>query len=151
MIRMNLFVLSIVLIIPLMVMGEQSYVRLYAPDDCVDFDTIPFMVNDYAFEQSYNELAGMLEGKQAYSLKRAEYLVENAYYGNTLDYDSFAGNIVNYRAIPVDGIIGGCIVNNLQDNLGISAPGVTKYVPIDTKNAISAHSIHHMVKYFRGR
>ena len=60
-------------------------------------------------------------------------------------------NIVNYRIVPTgDGLIrlGGCFVNNLQDNLHMSAPGKTINIPRPTKNAFSAHSIDQFVDHF---
>lgn len=68
------------------------------------------------------------------------------FYG--LESDS---QITNYRIIP-EGTgkirIGGCWVNNLQDNLGMSAPGSTIYVPIKSKNPFTAHELKNFKTYF---
>ncbi len=58
-------------------------------------------------------------------------------------------SITNYRAVPTNGIIGGCFINNLQDNCGMSAPGTTINIPLPIVNPFSAHSIRHMVNYFK--
>lgn len=38
----------------------------------VNFDTIPYMVNDTYFIQAYDEIVRMLEGKDSMSVKRAQ-------------------------------------------------------------------------------
>lgn len=45
------------------------------------------------YYSAFNEINNMLEGKQPLSLGRAVFLVENAYYNNTLSYDNFQKNI----------------------------------------------------------
>lgn len=52
----------------------------------------------HAYQTAFNEQLNMLEGKQPISFKRAVFLTENAYYGNTLNYDSFCAQI---RSIAV--------------------------------------------------
>jgi len=46
-----------------------------------------------SYYSAFNEINNMLEGKQPLSLGRAVFLVENAYYNNTLNYDDFQKNI----------------------------------------------------------
>lgn len=46
-----------------------------------------------SYYSAFNEINNMLEGKQPLSLGRAVFLVENAYYNNTLNYDNFQKNI----------------------------------------------------------
>ena len=59
--------------------------------------------------------------------------------------------ITNYRVVPEGtGRIryGGCPVNNLQDNLGMRAPGKTINIPASTLNPIEAHKLKTIVEYF---
>lgn len=67
---------------------------------------------------------------------------------NNLGSDS---QITNYRIIP-EGTgkirIGGCWLNNLQDNLGMSAPGSTIYVPIKSNNPFTAHELSNFKSHF---
>ena len=88
----------------------------YPPSDKVPFDTIPYMVHDESFVNSLNELINMFDGNIPYNLKRAEYLVENAYFNGKLNYNDFSheidsvvdilnryidvNNIRNYRTAP---------------------------------------------------
>lgn len=46
-----------------------------------------------SYYSAFEEINNMLEGKQPLSLGRAVFLVENAYYNNTLSYDNFQKNI----------------------------------------------------------
>lgn len=62
-----------------------------------------------------------------------------------------AENVTNYRIIPSGNgkiRIGGCFVNNLQDNCRMSAPGTTINIELPLKNPFAAHSIDNFVKYF---
>ena len=68
-------------------------VRYFEPDDFIEYDTIPYMVKDKAFEESFKELKAMFDGEMPYSLKRAEFLVENAFFGGMADYDNFCRQI----------------------------------------------------------
>lgn len=45
------------------------------------------------YEAAYSEITAMLEGIQDYNFKRAVFLVENAYYDDSLDYDDFSAQI----------------------------------------------------------
>jgi hypothetical protein len=45
------------------------------------------------FERSFNEIQEMLEGNQPLNLARAIFLVENAYYGESLDYKEYTNFI----------------------------------------------------------
>lgn len=65
-----------------------------------------------------------------------------------------ASNVTNYRTSGVNvGLgnleIGGCFVNNLQDNLGMNAPGTTYSLPIGNRNAFTSHGIDGIVDYLR--
>ena len=46
-----------------------------------------------SYYSAFNEINNMLEGKQPLNLGRAVFLVENAYYNNTLSYENFQKNI----------------------------------------------------------
>ena len=46
-----------------------------------------------SYYSAFNEINNMLEGRQPLSLGRAVFLVENAYYNNTLSYDNFQKHI----------------------------------------------------------
>lgn len=70
------------------------------------------MVDDPYFEKAYLELKDMFEGKEPYSLKRAEFLVEWAYSGGKKDYQKFCCDIDS-------------VVNILNDF--IDAKGIRKY------------------------
>lgn len=65
----------------------------YSPHEPVEFDTIPFMIKDAYFEQSYNELASMIEGKSKYDFKRAVFLVDWAYNDGKLSYKHYCYEI----------------------------------------------------------
>lgn len=70
-----------------------SEIKYLSPSDSIRFDTIQYMVYDEHFEKSYKELAEMFDGVKPYNLKRAEFLVENAFYGGLLDYKRVFNNI----------------------------------------------------------
>ena len=53
------------------------------------------------FDKAYTELENMLDGKQTASFKRAVYLVENAYYNDSLDYNLFVSFIDFYKTITL--------------------------------------------------
>lgn len=46
-----------------------------------------------SYYKAFDEINNMLEGKQPLNLGRAVFLVENAYYNNTLNYDDFQKNL----------------------------------------------------------
>lgn len=68
-------------------------IKYFQPEETIAFDSIPYMVKDPAFEDSYKRLSQMFKGEIPYNLKYAEFLVENAYYGGTVSYDSFCHDI----------------------------------------------------------
>lgn len=70
-----------------------SKIKYYDKNDNIEYDSIPYMVNAPTFEKSYRELLEMFDEKIPYSLKRAEFLVENAFYDDTMDYDKFCHDI----------------------------------------------------------
>ncbi len=79
--------------------------------------------------------ASMATGRAAITFNPAAVSPATTYFHNLGD----ASNVLNYRIIPSGrGIIrlGGCFANNLQDNFGMSAPGETKYITIDSKKSI---------------
>ena len=48
------------------------------------------------FYQAFNEIDSMLKGEKPLNLGRAVFLVENAYYGNTLNYSEYQ-NFINHK------------------------------------------------------
>lgn len=67
---------------------------------------------------------------------------------------SSAQNITNYRTVGYywksdlfhsEIIIGGDPLNNIQDNLGLHAPGNTKYIIIGIMNPLKSHSINTII------
>lgn len=65
----------------------------YAQPKEVSYDAIPYMVKDQVFLEGLNELKMMLNGSKPYSLKRAEFIVEWAYSGGTMDYSKYCHDI----------------------------------------------------------
>ena len=59
----------------------------------IRFDTIPYMVKDTHFMSAYQELTNMLTGKSIYSLKKAEFIVENAYEEGKMNYTTYCHDI----------------------------------------------------------
>jgi len=53
------------------------------------------------FDKAYNELEAMLNGKQQASFKRAVYLVENAYFDDSLNYNLYLGLIDYYKKVAL--------------------------------------------------
>lgn len=84
-------------------------VKYFRDIDDIEYDTIAYMVNDPIFEESYTELNEMFLGNSKYCLKRAEYLVENAYDGGRINYSDFCQEI--------DSIVR--VLNNFIDINGI--------------------------------
>lgn len=60
-------------------------------------------------------------------------------------------NITNYIIIP-EGTgnirLGGCFVNNFQNNIGMPAPGKRIYVPVKSKDPFSSHKLKSFKPYF---
>lgn len=54
------------------------------------------------YEAAYSEIQAMLSGEQDYSFKRAVFLVENAYYENSLVYDDFNEQIAFLKSLAND-------------------------------------------------
>lgn len=61
-----------------------------------------------SFETAYTEIAAMLEENSPLNFKRAVFLTENAFYGGTLDWEKYEGEIRRIARI----------VNRLQDERG---------------------------------
>ena len=70
-------------------------IKVYTPGESIPFDTIPQMHNDEYFFDAYDELVEMLNGGRPYDLKRAEFLVEWAYYSGGIDYNAFCDSVTN--------------------------------------------------------
>ncbi len=68
-------------------------IKLCNSEEVLSYDTIPHMIKDKYFIDALGELKMMLNGNNPYSLKRAEFIVEWAYSGGTMDYSKFCHNI----------------------------------------------------------
>lgn len=53
------------------------------------------------FNKAYDEITAMLDGKQPLSFKRAVFLVENAYLGDSLNYDWYNAQIDWYKKLTI--------------------------------------------------
>lgn len=72
---------------------DKGTIKFYEIGEPIEFDTIPYMVNDTYFIQAYNEIIRMLENKDSLSFKRAEFLVEWAYLKGELNYENYCSDI----------------------------------------------------------
>ena len=82
-------------IIPIREQIIKESIKVYTPGESIPFDTIPQMHNDEYFFDAYDELVEMLNGGRPYDLKRAEFLVEWAYYSGGIDYNAFCDSVTN--------------------------------------------------------
>ena len=73
--------------------GKNNDTIYYECPNELSFDTIPYMVKDMAFIEGFNELRNMFIGKDPYSLKRAEFIVEWAYSGGKMEYAKYCRDI----------------------------------------------------------
>ena len=80
-------------IMPIREQIAKESIKIYTPAESIPFDTIPQMHNDGYFFDAYDELVEMLNGERSYDLKRAEFLVEWAYYSGHIDYDVFCDSV----------------------------------------------------------
>lgn len=53
------------------------------------------------FDKAYDEITAMLDGKQSLSFKRAVFLVENAYFNDSLNYEYFNYKIEQYKKLTL--------------------------------------------------
>lgn len=95
----NRLVIFLLLFLPYILTAGHRDVKIYMPEDSVTFDTIPYIIMDQHYENSYRELTDMFDGKIPYNLKRAEFLVENPYYDGKISYDDFSHDIDSIVAI----------------------------------------------------
>lgn len=84
---------SIVMSMPIREQIIKDNVKTYESTDVIPFDTVPQMYYDDYFYDAYDELSNMLEGNIQYNLKRAEFLVEWAYFSGNVDYKAFCDSI----------------------------------------------------------
>lgn len=56
----------------------------------------------FNFEKAYNEITNMLDGKQPLSFKRAVFLVENAYFNDSLNYGLYLDIISQYKTLTLE-------------------------------------------------
>lgn len=86
-----LFLLSLIFFNTFSLTAQE--IKLFEKTDVIEYDSIPYMIKDAAFEEAYAELLNMFNGKTTYSMKRAEFLVENAFYDGKLNYKEFCHDI----------------------------------------------------------
>lgn len=72
---------------------DKDTIKFYETGESIEFDTIPYMVNDTYFIQAYDEIIRMLEDKESLSFKRAEFLVEWAYMKGEPSYEDYCHDI----------------------------------------------------------
>lgn len=97
---MNMRIISLIFLMSSIILSiSATKIKYYEKNDKIEYDSIPYMVNAPTFEKSYRELLEMFDGKAPYSLKRAEFLVENAFYDNTMNYDKFCHDIDSFVTI----------------------------------------------------
>lgn len=92
------------------------------------------MIYDINFENSYKELCQIFDGEAPYCMKRAEYLIENAYYGGTISYQAFCKKIdviVNRLKTFID-------INNL--NQYRTAPNYALYEYFTRSSPLNGYS-----------
>lgn len=94
--------------------------------------------------------SSMATGRAAITFNPASVSPSTNFFHNLGD----ASKITNYRTVGVPiGIgnikIGGCFVNNLQDNIGMRAPGKTIAIPLGLMNPFKSHKIDNIVEYFK--
>ena len=65
----------------------------YEKPECATYDTIPYMIKDKFFLEGLEELNMMLNGEKAYSLKKAEFIVEWAYSGGKMSFSKYCHDI----------------------------------------------------------
>lgn len=94
-IRAYLFIITL---LSTVIAGAKN-VRYYEAGDSIEYDTIPYMIRDEVFEESFKEMTAMFDGKEQYSLKRAEFLVENAFFSGRMDYRDFCHDIDSVVAV----------------------------------------------------
>lgn len=97
--------------------------KYYQPTEPIVYDTIPYMVYDQVFEDSYSEMFDMYRGRVPYNMKRAEFLLENAFYGGRLDYSTFCHDIDSIVNV-IDRFIE---INEFRKNQGGCSFAVYKY------------------------
>ena len=100
-----------------------------------------YKLNHQCYLDAYDSINDMLSGKKPYNLKRAIFLVENAYYGNKGKYKQFTDLIDNYvfilnqiiKAEKLD------ITNNLSLNYAIQKLFLDKVTYKDKKGIAQTH------------
>lgn len=73
--------------------------RALAQNNNVTLDSNYINRVQFNFEKAYDEITDMLNGKQSLSFKRAVFLVENAYFSDSLNYQLFCSKIDIYKTI----------------------------------------------------
>jgi len=73
--------------------SAEETIRHYRPGDKIEFDSVRTIIDDHYYALAFEELSQMLDGKQPYSMKRAAFLLEWAYYEGKPDYRQFSHDI----------------------------------------------------------
>ena len=100
-----------------------------------------YKLNHQYYLDAYDSINDMLVGKKPYNLKRAIFLVENAYYGNKGKYKQFTDLIDNYVFI-LNQIIKKeklDVTNNLSLNYAIQKLFLEKVTYKDKKGIVKTH------------
>lgn len=85
------------------------------------------------FEKAYAEISGMLNGKTKPSFKRAVFVVENAYFGDSLSYDFYSSLINSYKELTLAYKKANPIINyNYSDSAEVALNGALFKVFTDT-------------------
>ena len=70
-------------------------------NECHKKDSTQLILINQNFEKAYHEIVSMLDGKETLSFKRAVFLVENAYFNDSLNYKVFTNEIEFYKKVTV--------------------------------------------------
>lgn len=91
--------LKIYILIPLFLLFGRGFTP--AQNAGVIADSIYVARVQKCFDRAYDEICAMLDGKQSLSFKHAVFLVENAYFGDSLSYEWFNHMIERYKKITI--------------------------------------------------
>ena len=81
------------------VANRQHIVREYLKSDSIPLPDFSATSGTECFHSARKEILGMLEGKNAMSLKRAVFVTENAFFQNKMKYEEFDAAIQNLKHI----------------------------------------------------
>lgn len=81
----------------ILLVTSRSFVPAQSSTNIIDSNNVQSVQKN--FDKAFNEITSMLNGKQRLSFKRAVFLVENAYYGDSLSYGFFCLQIELYKKL----------------------------------------------------